>query len=69
MSPELASKIQIWRARAADNRLTEDDMREAIQALRQDRLGAAHASAKSTRAKAKVEIPNADDLLSELGGM
>ena len=69
MSPELTSKIQIWRAKAAENRLTEEDMKEAINALRADRMGAAMASAKSTRAKAKAEIPSADDLLGELGAI
>lgn len=69
MSPELQSKIAIWRAKAADGRLTEDDMREAILALRADRVGAQVASDKSRRAKAKVEIPTAADMLGELRGL
>jgi hypothetical protein len=69
MSPELVSKIAIWRAKSLDGRLTEDDMKEAILALRQDRVGAQIASDKSRRAKAKVEIPSADDLLKEMGAM
>mgnify|MGYP000667967235 CR=1 FL=1 len=44
-------------------------MREAIIALRADRVGAAIASDKSKRAKAKAEIPDANDLLAELGGL
>lgn len=66
MSPELQSKIAIWRQRAIDGSLTEADLTEAIRALRQDRVGAAVASDKSRRAKAKVEIPSAEDLLAEL---
>ena len=69
MSPELQSKLAIWRAKEVDGRLTEDDMREAILALRSDRVGAAHASEKSRRSKAKVEIPSAADMLGELKGL
>jgi hypothetical protein len=69
MSPELVSKIAIWRAKALDNRLTEADMAEAILALRQDRVGAQITSDKSRRAKAKMEIPSADDLLKEMGAL
>lgn len=67
MSPELQSKITLWRARAANGTLTQDEMREAIAALRADRIGAAIASDKSKRAKAKAEIPDAGDLLKEMG--
>jgi len=67
MSPELQSKISIWRQRAINGTLTQDEMKEAILALRQDRIGAAVASAASKRTKAKAEIPDADDLLAEMG--
>lgn len=69
MSPELQAKLAIWRAKSADGRLTEDDMREAVLALRADRVGAQIASDKSRRAKAKVEIPTAADLINELKGL
>lgn len=67
MSPELQSKITLWRARAANGTLTQEEMREAIAALRADRIGAAIASDKSRRSKAKAEIPDAGDLLKEMG--
>ncbi|HQR20773.1 MAG TPA: hypothetical protein PKV98_07895 [Burkholderiaceae bacterium] len=67
MSPELASKIATWRAKAIAGTLTQEEMREAIIALRADRVGAAIASDKSKRAKAKAEIPDAGDLLKEMG--
>lgn len=67
MSPELQSKISIWRQRAINGTLTQDEMKEAILALRQDRIGASIASAASKRTKAKAEIPDADDLLAEMG--
>lgn len=68
MTPELQSKIAIWRQKAADNTLTVDEMREAIAALRQGRVSAAVTSENARRKTAKVAIPSADDLLSELGG-
>lgn len=69
MSPELTAKIQIWRAKAADNRLTPADMAEAILALRAGRVGAQIASDTSRRKKAVTAIPTADDLLGELEGL
>jgi len=67
VSPELQSKIGVWRAKAAAGTLTQEEMREAIVALRADRVGAAIASDRSKRAKAKAEIPDAGDLLKEMG--
>lgn len=67
MSPELQSKIATWRAKAVNGTLSPEEMKEAILALRADRVGAAVASAASKRTKAKAEIPSADDMLSELG--
>lgn len=67
MSPELQSKIALWRQKAVQGTLTQDEMKEAILALRQDRVGAATASAAAKRSKAKAEIPDADDLLAEMG--
>lgn len=68
MSPELASKIEIWRAKALNNTLTKDEMREAIIALRADRVGASVASDKSRTSKRKADAPNAIDLLGEMMG-
>ncbi len=69
MSPEVIQKIAVWRQKAAAGTLTEDEMREAISVMRADRRGAAVASDKSRKAKAVVAIPNADDLLAELGDL
>lgn len=68
-SPELQSKIAIWRQKALDNTLTVEEMREAIAALRQGRVSAAYASEGARAKKAKVAIPSADDLLSEIEGL
>lgn len=66
-SLELNAKISVWRQAAIDGTLSQEDLREAIEALRGDRRSAAVASDKSRRAKAVREIPSADDLLAELG--
>ncbi len=67
MTPELNSRIQIWRQRSRDGTLTEADMAEAIAALRGDRQGAAIASDTSRRKAAKTAIPDAESMLAELG--
>ena len=69
MSPELQSKISVWRQKAVNGNLTLDEMREAIAALRADRVGASIASTTSRAAKVKAPPPNAADLLGELEGM
>lgn len=66
MSPELSSKIQLWRQRAMEGTLTKEEMTEAIRLLREDRISAITASVK-TRKAATAAIPSADDLLAELG--
>lgn len=71
-SPELQMKIQEWRAKAREGALTQDEMREAIAALRKDRGSVAQATAgsKTTAArKAAAKKPDGDDLLSELEGL
>lgn len=68
-SPELQSKIAILRQKALAGDLTSDDVREAIELLRSDRRGAAVASATSKTKAAKVAIPSAADMLSELEGL
>ena len=66
MSPELNSRIAIWRAKALDNRLTPEDMKEAIQALRGDRVRAAIVSAKAKVKAAPKVVPSAADMLGDL---
>lgn len=69
MTPEVMSKIAIWRQKAIDDTLTEAEMIEAIQVIRGDRRSAAHASDTARKKTATKVIPSADDLLSELGGL
>lgn len=67
MSPELNQRIAVWRSKAAAGTLTKDEMREAIKVLRQDRIAAAANSDRARTSRAKAEIPDADDLLKEMG--
>jgi hypothetical protein len=69
MTPEVMSKISIWRQKAIEGTISEGEMVEAIQLIRGDRRSAAHASDASRKSKATKVIPSADDLLSELGGL
>ena len=71
-SPELQMKIQEWRAKAREGTLTQEEMREAIAALRKDRGSVTQATAgsKTTRTRtAAAKKPDGDDLLSELEGL
>lgn len=71
-SPEMQLKIQEWRAKAREGTLTQEEMREAIAALRRDRGAVAQASAGSKVTKARTAAakkPSGDDLLSELEGL
>lgn len=65
MTPELSEKIDYWRKN--EKNLTLKEMREAVEAIRGDRKAAATKSESASRTRAKKEIPNADDLLDQLG--
>lgn len=67
ISPELQSRVQVWRQKANAGTLSIDEMREAIAALRGSRLSAANAPTKSRTTKGPAK--SADDLLSELEGL
>lgn len=66
-SPEYQSKVAQWRAKAVAGTLTEAEMIAGIAEMRQGRFGAAMASDQAKRTKAKTQVPDADDLLKELG--
>ena len=71
MSEVIQTHIQLWRRKVQDGSITTDEMRQAIAAIRQDRVGASKVSAASGAKKAAVKakaVPiNSDDLLGELG--
>jgi hypothetical protein len=67
LSPELQSKMVIWRSKCNDRTITEAELTEAMAALREERKSAATAQ-KTRTAKAKAAIPTAEDLLKEIDG-
>lgn len=70
MSPELQSKIALWRAKAAQGgNLSLEEMREAVGLLRGERKSAAEKSEAGRRKKAKKLVKSADQLLSELDNL
>jgi len=72
MSQVIQSQIQTWREKCLAGTITQEEMREAIAAIRKERVGAAGVSAASTerkttaKAKAKAAPINSDDLLAGL---
>lgn len=66
-SPHLQAQIAVWRQRALEGTLSQDEMKEVIKALRGDRMAAQTASENSRRKIARAVVPNADELLGELG--
>lgn len=69
MNHELNAQIQVWRQKAAAGILTQEEMKQAIAALRQGRTVAAATSAKSRTAKAAKASVNSEDLLNQLEGL
>ena len=60
-SPDLQSKVALWRQKAAEGTMSPEDYREALSALRAGRLTAAQKTAKP-----KKSAVSGDDLLKEL---
>lgn len=72
-SPELLNQLKEWQRKASDGTITIDEMREAVKVLRQNRLGAADAAAKSKTGggggrKPKAPV-DAGGLLDQLSGL
>lgn len=65
--PEMLNKISEWRRKSVDGTITLDEMREAVKALRQNRVAAITAAGEAKRsAKPKAPVRAAADLLSDL---
>jgi len=71
MSSVINSNIQLWRQKSRDGTITLDEMRQAIAAIRVERMGAGERSAVSrerkSTAKAKAAPIDSDALLGQLG--
>lgn len=68
MSENPPVDLQILRQKAISGELTDDELREAIRMLREQRLSAAKSQHKAATRKAKAAV-NADALLDELEGL
>ena len=67
MSLIISSQIQLWRQKVYDGTITQDEMREAIAAIRKDRVLSSEKSTTSRAKKADAKKPiDSDELLSEL---
>lgn len=69
---DLSTQVQLWRQKAREGTLTQDDMKEALIALRESRQAAGAVSATSREKKAITKVKkniNSDDLLNELDGL
>jgi Arc/MetJ-type ribon-helix-helix transcriptional regulator len=75
VSEVIQTQIQTWRQRAAAGLMTLDEMREAIAAIRKERVEASSVSAASkerkatTKAKANAAPIDSEALLNQLGGL
>ena len=73
MSETILYNVHQWRARAAEDTLTKEEMRAAISAIRAERGQASAVSAKSTavkkEAKAKAAPVDSAALFAQLQGL
>lgn len=69
MSPEVSSRIAAIRQRAVEGTATDEECREAIRLMREDRRAAYKTSDTSRRKAAKAAIPDADALTDELANL
>jgi hypothetical protein len=63
MSEVVQGSIQIWRQKSLDGTITLDEMRQAIAAIRKERVQASEKSAVSRASKAKAPPIDGDALL------
>jgi hypothetical protein len=69
MSEVVQGSIQIWRQKSLDGTITLDEMRQAIAAIRKERVQASEKSAVSRASKAKASWIDGDALLQGFMGM
>lgn len=72
-SPELLNKLAEWQRKAADGSISLDEMREAIKALRANRMAAGEAAAKSRasgkKGATKAPLASPTEMLDLLKGL
>lgn len=71
MSDVINERVQEWRRKSAEGTMTLEEMKEAIAAIRKERVNAQETSTKSKAKKAvaaaKAAPIDSDGLLGELG--
>lgn len=67
VSPEMMTKVAIWREKARNGTITTEEMKEAIVFLRAERQAMPASSA--TKSRTAKPVVSATDLLSELDGL
>jgi uncharacterized protein YbaA (DUF1428 family) len=66
MSQVITSQIQLWRQKVADGTITTDEMREAIAAIRKERVASSEKSTASRERKSAAKAPvDADAVLAK----
>lgn len=68
MTPETIQRINSIRQRFVDGIVTKEELKEAVQLLREERTSSAESVARA-RKTAKAAIPSASSLLDELGAI
>lgn len=71
MSETIISNVQLWRQKSRDGTITLEEMREAIAAIRKERVEASvtskTAKTRTATAKAKAAPIDSEAMLEELG--
>jgi hypothetical protein len=67
VSPEMMTKVALWREKARSGQLSREEMREAIVFLRAERQAVPPAASRST--KSQAASVNTDDLLGQLDNL
>ena len=66
MSQVITTQIQLWRQKVHNGTITQEEMKEAIAAIRKERVAASTTSAVSRAKKAPKVAPDSDAMLAEL---
>lgn len=67
-SPELQSKLALYRQKVANGTITDDELRESVELLRAERKTASQNAAAKRRTVSKP-ARDGNDLLAELEGL
>ena len=66
ITPEMQSKLAIWRQKASEGTISIDEMRQAVRELRAGRQAAIQSASAAKKSSSKAPARSVDDLLGEL---